>query len=247
MKSVLIIFMFLLVSNSVYAVENPQNYLSVKGGFLSLSDLAFDGTLEDAEIKSESGFNFSGALGTKFNPFDFTYGQLRSEIELSYGEVHMLHMKSSLYHEVFDDANLQYKTLMANLYYDHKIKSGKLTPYVGGGLGWVWAKENEGLIDDNVFAYQLMAGFAYEINSTLSLVTGAKYFRSAKLRMDDNLEQLPGSLRDANGNRVKVGGERQYRYRHTKIYNDRGVPPLPVTSHTNIEALSFEVGFQFAF
>jgi len=251
MKNILIIFMFLLCSVSANATENHQNYFSIKGAFLNLSDFGFDRDLKGTEIKFDSGYSLSGALGTKLNPFDFSYGEFRTDVEWGYGETPIFHMKSN-YDLIPIEGDLRSKKIMANLYYDHKLKNGKLSPYVGGGLGWLWVEESGGLIDDNAFAYQLMAGITYKINSTISLIAGAKYLRSSKIRMDISLPQTGGILKSGEIHRsgreipLEINGKTQMRYTHTDKSGPTGTP-LPVTSYTNLESLDFEVGFQFAF
>jgi len=252
MRTLVIILMFLLFGSPVNATETAKNYFSIKGAFLSLSDSGFNGDLEGAKITFDSGFGVSGAIGTTFNPLDFASGQFRGEVELGYGESAMLHIKSKLDHDLFD-TNLQNKKLMANFYYDHKLKKGKLSPYVGGGLGWVWAKDGEDFIDDNAFAYQAMAGVTYEVNPSISLIVGAKYFRSQQIRVNTNLSQVPGRLKNADGEAVNPKGEvlgrsdaKYYRYNHTDKWAHRG-DALPVSSYTNLESLNLELGIKFAF
>ena len=85
---------------------------------------------------------------------------------------------------------------MANILYDVDTNSN-IVPYFGGGLGVV---DIDG--DDTVFAYQLMTGAAYTIDSHNEVYAGYRYFGS------EGIEEGATDI-DYESHNVEVG----YRYR----------------------------------
>ena len=95
------------------------------------------------------------------------------------------------------DADVSVKSIMLNflLRYPH----GRIHPYGGFGLGWVWfdledvrflldrgftwpetgtRSNNKGDLDDDVFGYQFILGTIFDLTDTLSLDFGYRYFRT---------------------------------------------------------------------
>jgi opacity protein-like surface antigen len=89
--------------------------------------------------------------------------------------------------------------LMANVWYDFDIGS-KLKPYVGGGIGWARNKLVPELtvistVENEDLAWQLGAGFNYQISPSAAIGLGYRYM--------DSGEQ--GSFTSFFGNTVNVG------------------------------------------
>lgn len=83
-------------------------------------------------------------------------------------------------------------SFMANGYYDHKIESISLTPYVGGGIGLALINHKADLgyasVDDTAtaFAYQLMAGVGYEVTPEWNISVEYRYFGTADYSVKSN-------------------------------------------------------------
>jgi len=82
----------------------------------------------------------------------------------------------------FTEGDLKTQAFMANGFYD--VDTGSpWSPYVGAGLGWAKLDLSTPALpfngNDNVFAYQLMAGVAYAINDQWSVDGQYRFFGTA--------------------------------------------------------------------
>lgn len=100
---------------------------------------------------------------------------------------------------------IESETLYLNAFYDFGENSG-ITPYVGLGIGYsfvdvLYAPSNVGIInaDDNVFAYQLIAGASVEISDTTTLFGNIRYRKSNDVSVPSQL--LPASF-DVNNESI---------------------------------------------
>ena len=78
--------------------------------------------------------------------------------------------------------DLTQTTLMANALYDIPL-SEELTLSLGGGLGYDWVDTGSGnrgpfAGDDSAFAYQLIAGLAYELSDNVELMLSYRHIRA---------------------------------------------------------------------
>lgn len=99
--------------------------------------------------------------------------------------------------------NMKKYSLMGNVYFDY-LTCTPWTPYVGAGIGYAWLKpiayaEGEKFLDKSVynFAWQVMAGVAYDINSKWTADLGYKYADLGRVRKnwgDHHVSKL--TLRD---------------------------------------------------
>lgn len=181
-------------------------YISVFGGanFLTNSSgVAFTSGLVGPNSASttlsfasdaDTGFVLGGAVGTHLD--NWVKG-LRAEVEVSFrrndvggnwrglsdgGEGASFTTSGAI------DANASTFAIMANAWYD--IEMGwKVKPYVGGGVGWARTKFDGAFVTSNGtsttynwgfeqsgFAYQLGAGFNYEVAPDVNVGLGYRYF-----------------------------------------------------------------------
>lgn len=84
--------------------------------------------------------------------------------------------------------NMKKYSLMGNVYFDY-LTCTPWTPYVGAGLGYAWLKpvaHTDGVKTLNKsqynFAWQVMAGVAYDINSNWTVDLGYKYADLGRVR-----------------------------------------------------------------
>ncbi|MFZ2225646.1 MAG: outer membrane beta-barrel protein, partial [Candidatus Deferrimicrobium sp.] len=98
------------------------------------------------------------------------------------------------------DGDTSSMALMVNAYYDFKMVSPTIVPYIGVGIGGasisVDASDDVGQIvddDDLVFAYQAMAGVGFAVNQQVTIDLGYKYFATS----DPSFEAIGGGTFDS--------------------------------------------------
>lgn len=211
MRNVLAVFCFIilaLASTSVFAEGDAKVASQPKEGFY-LSGNVGASWLEDADIERDfnngsakaeydTGFLFGGAFG-------YDFGMIRTEAEFGYRVNGMdRFMGVSVDGEYVGDipASGQITTLsyLINSYIDFENES-YVTPYIGGGLGIADINMNDLRVndkhfdgDDTVFAYQAAAGLGYDINESLTLDVGYRYFATE----DHKIDGLDGEYNDHN-------------------------------------------------
>ena len=156
-------------------------YVGAEGGAVFLSNSTFSDPGGDVDLKSKTGFG----LGV-FGGMDF--GTYRVEGEFAYRRNNNKEISdpSGTFTVGGDYSSM---ALMVNGYYDFRMVSPSVVPYLGGGIGGarVSFKATDPAtgvtgIDDNdmVFAYQFAAGVGFPISNQLTLDLGYKYFATAK-------------------------------------------------------------------
>jgi opacity protein-like surface antigen len=170
-------------------------YLTLQGGatWLEDADIDFDGVPSSdfsLEAEFDTGFNAGVAAG-------YDYGPARLEAEIAYRQNDVDKFKGQFQGEGFEgsaDEDVSATSLMVNAYWD--IPTGSpITPYIGGGVGFANVSFNEVEVegveivddDDNVFAYQLAAGVAFEINPNLALDLGYRFFATEDPELEADL------------------------------------------------------------
>jgi len=201
---------FLFITNFSYAQDN-NIYVSLGIGF-SIPQTQTDQVSETAEFNN--GLVTKGSLGYTFTGSSPVV--LRSELEISYRRYEgdrLGDTPSGPYHGA--DGNLTYLTGMVNGLLDFKTGT-KVTPFVGIGIGWsrvaynsVKAKDGtSATVDDtdNVFAYQGMAGLAYDITESWKIDLEYRYFHTqdTTLKNDSGV----GVNFDCNSNHSVIVGVR---------------------------------------
>ena len=170
-------------------------YVSVFGGANFISNEShFAGTVPSSfEVHNtdpDTGFIIGGAIGTGLD--NWVKG-MRVELEASYrrNDVHGDWQTGFTFFGPITttgtiDANASTFALMANVAYDIDV-GWKIKPYVMGGAGWARTKYEgaevssggtySSFIDENSgFAWQLGAGFNYEVAPGVDVGLGYRYF-----------------------------------------------------------------------
>ena len=165
---------FSLVAGSLFAAENAVSsfnpYVAVKGGYSIL-------TKKDS-IKYKNGFN--GAV-----EFGVSYDAWRLGLEVSYRQNKI---KSSTNANVANYNKINALAGMINVYYDYALTE-ECSLYVGAGLGM--AKYNfvavAGKVETGkcVFAWQVLAGVAYDINENWTVEAGYRLFGTSKVKISN--------------------------------------------------------------
>ena len=159
-----------LFAMNANAIElNP--YVGAKFRYVDMtSEYTEPGYSFDVDDKVMGG---SIAIGTAVKTDN---GAVRVELEYNQNE----NVESTLYGVA--KAEVETQSVMLNGYYD--IDTGtKLTPYVGGGLGYAKVKGIMTIpaasyyesMDDNNFAWQLGAGVGYAVTENVTVDAGYRY------------------------------------------------------------------------
>ncbi len=135
-----------------------------------------------AEMSFDSGFLGTFAVGYDLaNPFrvEAEYGWQKNDLDrLSYNNQF----------GNFDQGDLKIQSLMVNGYYDIDTGSPWI-PFVGAGIGWAKVDLNTPALplgdNDDVFAYQLMAGVAYAISDQLFVDAQYRFFGTQDATIQD--------------------------------------------------------------
>jgi len=175
------ILALVFITTSAHAADKGM-YVSGNLGFSLLSDsTASIPGIVTAQVSFDLGFRVGGALG-------YDFGAYRVEGEIAYrlndtdaGTV------SGGPGPVFGEVSAT--SFMANGYYDFPLANAPWVPYLGFGVGFANIDADItapllsplALIDDSaiVFAWQIMAGFGYNISSTTTLTADYRYFVTA--------------------------------------------------------------------
>lgn len=160
-------------------------YVSGSLGVASVNDSDLSDSTGYGTIEFDPGFSFAAAVG-------YAFGSARIEGELAYQENDYDSLSltipglGSASGAIDGDATVT--SLLLNGYFDFKNDS-KFTPYVGGGIGManveVGAISIPGIgavttsADDDVFAYQLTAGFGVEMTEKVELDFKYRYFATS--------------------------------------------------------------------
>jgi opacity protein-like surface antigen len=189
-------------------------YFSVHIGGTSLQDADVDfddpGIVFDDEIEFDNGFNVGAAFG-------YDYGLARLEVELAYRENDVDRVNSEGF-AFRADGDFSATSVMLNGYWDFETGS-PVVPYIGGGIGFANVSANnikvfdvdgvESFVDDDdsVFAYQLAAGIAFDLNPALTLDLGYRFFGTSTVELDANplLFQPAGIETEFDSHNVNLG------------------------------------------
>ena len=159
-----------LMADSAATTFNP--YVAVKGGYSFLSNRD--------NVKYKNGF----VGGTEFG---VSYDAWRLGLEVAYRQNKI--KQSTTTHAAVK--NLQEKinalSAMVNVYYDHAL-TDEYSMYLGVGLGVAKAgftSKGPNSLDYSkaVFAWQVVAGFAYDIDENWTAEAGYRLFNTSKVRI----------------------------------------------------------------
>ncbi len=176
-----------------------STYVSLFGGWTSLED--YDGyvnfgTPMTRQISFKDGYNVGAAIGRRW-PNNF-----RTESEMVYRR-----NSADLYSEgsfvgsdfvptaTFDAVNqISSFALMNNLLYDFRFSGNRTIPYVGVGLGFIWAdgdiitpdlNRTDSVNSDVRWSYQLIGGVSRQINCRLQGYVEYRYQGTSGVRVRD--------------------------------------------------------------
>lgn len=154
--------------NSVYVSGNIGVGMATDSDIDNMPERA--GT---AKMTLDAGFLGTGAVG-----YDFA-GPFRAEAEYGWQKNDIDTLSYSNRFGNFNQGDLKTQTIMANAFYD--VDTGSpWSPFVGAGIGWAKVDLNTPALpfgdNDDVFAYQLMAGVAYNVSENLAIDAQYRFF-----------------------------------------------------------------------
>lgn len=175
-------FLMICLTTNVFAGEGP--YMSINAGtsILSDSDWTDDGVPGTTlTLEYDLGFAGSLALGHAFSD------SIRLEGELAY-QTNDLDKVTQGGASLSMDGDTSVIAFMVNAYYDF-ANSGPVTPFISVGAGFAQWELNDFTVtgssltpisdDETVFAWQVGAGVAYELNKSTSLDLKYRYFATS--------------------------------------------------------------------
>lgn len=170
-------------------------YGELRGGvsFPNDADTDFGGGLV-ADVSSDTGWLAEGAFGYAHN------SGLRGEIAAGYRQNEFDEAEVSGITLDFD-GDLEQITVMSNLYYDFNLGTyggatgpmANLVPFVGGGIGVAFVNAELNSVggvpinadeDDTVFAWQAVAGLAYNFTPNIAVTASYAYFATSDTNFD---------------------------------------------------------------
>lgn len=178
MKKILVGFaalgMMVVPMNSMAAGDNF--YLKGNIGIGMAMDSDIDNMPENAGTAKMS-FD-SGFLGTIAVGYDFA-NPMRLEAEYGWQKNDLDRLSYNNLYGNFDQGDLKVQSFMLNGYYD--VDTGSpWSPFIGAGIGWAKVDLSTPALplgdNDDVFAYQFMAGVAYAVNEQWSLDAQYRFF-----------------------------------------------------------------------
>lgn len=176
----------LAASGAKAELSGPYLGLGVLGQYQSDRDVSGAAV---GSLDMQLGFGGNGVAGYQFD------NGIRIEGELAYRR-----NSADQFNNVNSDGALHSFALMSNLIWEYDNASG-IYPYLGAGVGGARVSANDfsnlggAALDDSdvVLAYQGLAGVAFALNPSLSLIAEYKYFRTSDLE-----------FRNANNARVTM-------------------------------------------
>ncbi len=186
--SVLMVLMMLLMLPSISSGAAVGPYISGNLGeaFMNDSDvLVSAGSRDSVTVEYKQGFAGSFAAG-------YNFGMLRAEGEIAYQankadykyrEVDDYDYYYDINHDAvhYNESDMKAWSFMVNFYLNFE-NSSPVTPFITAGIGM--ADVELFAVKDDVMAYQLGAGLAFEINPHVSIDLKYRYFMTDDLNFE---------------------------------------------------------------
>ena len=159
-----------------------EMYFSGNVGIGWVDDISMTDGVDTAELSFDPGYGITAAFGNVYNNF-------RAEVEFNYfaSDVDEVTLVGDGSASVGGDGTVV--AVMLNGFYDF-VPGQTLSPFIGAGIGYANAEidilgESE---DDDVFAYQLMAGFAFKLTENLTSDVQYRYFGTEDLEYEAGVD-----------------------------------------------------------
>ena len=151
-------------------------YLGLQGGISDMEDTETEGVTGEMD----SGYAIAGVVG-----YDFGYFRLEGEVAYRENDIDEINIFGN---DTVSSGDVTSTAFMLNGYVDIENPS-PVTPYLGAGIGYNYAEQEGKAVyggsttvkyddSDTVFAYQLTAGIAWDVNDAFTLDLCYKYLYS---------------------------------------------------------------------
>lgn len=162
------------LAGSLFAADNAVSsfnpYAAVKGGYSMLS--------KKDSVKYKNGFVGAAELGVAYDAW-------RLGLEVSYRKNRIKDSKTDNKAVKGQYNRVNVLAGMINVYYDYAL-TDECSLYAGAGVGAAkvaFAKQNKLEDSKTVFAWQVMAGLAYDINENWVVEAGYRLFNTNKVQV----------------------------------------------------------------
>lgn len=171
--------LFILASGALAQDTNPKPwYVAIGAGGAWYSDQGVSG-ISGGDINADTGYTGNVSIGRYLDDIRV----LRLEVETVYDNADANNFAGSKL-----GGNISNVGVMLNFLYDIHTDSNWI-PYFGGGLGYAHVNMDNltqlGAVvldgTDDVFAYQVKAGIAYQFNPAMAVTVGYRFFATQNL------------------------------------------------------------------
>jgi opacity protein-like surface antigen len=174
----------LALAGGAMADGSSKYYVDVGGGYTIIDDADLsDSTLPGVSgtLSADGGYQFTAAIGREMG------SGFRAELEFSYRQADLDDITIAAFGLTATgvvDGDVSTLSGMANVLYDFEL-DGKITPYIGGGLGVASINVEIDSVagvttafddSDTVIAYQGLVGLRYPLTDQISIRGGYRLF-----------------------------------------------------------------------
>jgi len=169
-----------VVSSVLFLVAAPVfaagGYLGIEGGAVWPEDVSLSG----GNLSFDTGWSLGAVAG-------YNFGTWRLEGEYAYRSNDGSATVSAGTSGVSETGGGDTVTnaLMLNAFYDFRMVSPTVYPYLGAGMGFAWVDQEVTTpsfrVDDSdtVFAYQFIAGIGFDLSKAFTMALDYRYFATA--------------------------------------------------------------------
>jgi len=169
-----------VVSSVLFLVAAPAfaagGYLGIEGGAVWPEDVSLSG----GNLSFDTGWSLGAVAG-------YNFGTWRREGEYAYRSNDGSATVSAGTSGVSETGGGDTVTnaLMLNAFYDFRMVSPTVYPYLGAGMGFAWVDQEVTTpsfrVDDSdtVFAYQFIAGIGFDLSKAFTMALDYRYFATA--------------------------------------------------------------------
>jgi opacity protein-like surface antigen len=173
------LFVALLPSQTLAQVERPGAYVETRVGLFQAEDNT--GKYDDSSTSTTTDIDFDPGWAVEVATGYYINNHVRGELALGWRQVEVDDFELGGVPEELDEGYFGLFTAMLNGYLEWPVD--KFRPFIGGGAGFGFfdaeIRTRSGSVDVDtgnfVFAYQALAGLAYEITPSITLTGTYSY------------------------------------------------------------------------
>ncbi|HEX9191968.1 MAG TPA: outer membrane beta-barrel protein [Candidatus Deferrimicrobiaceae bacterium] len=175
--SAVVCSVLLLAAAPVFAAGG---YLGIEGGAVWPEDVSFSGSGANADLSFDTGWSLGAVAGYNFGTWrlegEYAYRSNSNDGKVFFGT-------SGVSESGGGDTVTN--ALMLNAFYDFRMVSPTVYPYLGAGGGVAWVDQEVSTPtfrvndSDTVFAYQFIAGIGFDVSKAFTMTLDYRYFATA--------------------------------------------------------------------